>query len=509
MAHPADGEGLAPLPEERGLGRVWVGLLVLGAVLRLWGAFDHDLWIDEYGTQWVVSGSLADAWSRTMEIQGQSPLYYTVAWASSRVFGDGPFGLRLPSLLLGLGILLAVRPVARAILRDERAAVFCVAPFAVSEPLIDYAQDARPYSLAILATLISFGFFARWLDTGSRRALIGYLAATAIAWYGHYLFGPIVAAQVVWYIVATAGRDGWVKRGVLLFAGLALLTAPGFLQFVQLFGRRSELNWIPLPDHLGVAVADLALELLPSAALVSAGTVAALLAYRNGTRRLGDGRAQPGLLIAWLLVPLLLIGIVPLLFDVNVLHLRYASAAVPAACLAVGAVLALPRGPLLRSIVPLVVYLVAAAFGWLGPAYRTNDGHFSFRDVSQPWDRAVDFIVEEWQPGDVLLHRSAFVELDAVVSGEAGPRTAEFARWPIESNLPDEARYDLRPLPYSEDRLDSMGWNLAALEKEGRLWFISRDEVVLRRIVAMAEASSTRRVTRSERFGKLWVVLVE
>src|SRR4051794_31211778 len=40
----------------------------------------RGLWLDEYGTLWVVGGSAAEVSERAYQFQGQSPLYYYAAW---------------------------------------------------------------------------------------------------------------------------------------------------------------------------------------------------------------------------------------------------------------------------------------------------------------------------------------------------------------------------------------------------------------------------------------------
>jgi len=54
------------------------GLLGLGLYLRL-DSLCASLWIDEFGTFWVVEHQLTTTLLRSWQFQGQSPLYYVLA----------------------------------------------------------------------------------------------------------------------------------------------------------------------------------------------------------------------------------------------------------------------------------------------------------------------------------------------------------------------------------------------------------------------------------------------
>src|SRR5688572_1537907 len=89
-------------------------VVVAGILLRLDG-LTSSLWLDEFGTFWVVEGNFATMLERAWVFQGQSPLYYAFPWMSRQVFGDSELALRLPSLLFGCLSVIAVYSSARAI----------------------------------------------------------------------------------------------------------------------------------------------------------------------------------------------------------------------------------------------------------------------------------------------------------------------------------------------------------------------------------------------------------
>src|SRR5688572_19813575 len=74
-------------------------ILALGAMLR-WGPVRESLWIDELHTAWCVSGSLADVAPRAMA-GNQSPVFFWIEWLLTSLFGHNELTFRLPSLIAG------------------------------------------------------------------------------------------------------------------------------------------------------------------------------------------------------------------------------------------------------------------------------------------------------------------------------------------------------------------------------------------------------------------------
>ncbi|MBW2290411.1 MAG: hypothetical protein JRG90_21685, partial [Deltaproteobacteria bacterium] len=81
----------------------FAGVLVLGAWLRIHNFDQPGLWVDEYGTWWVVAANgYAEVAARAWEVQGQSPFYYLIVRGCVDLFGLASWSLRLPSLVFGI-----------------------------------------------------------------------------------------------------------------------------------------------------------------------------------------------------------------------------------------------------------------------------------------------------------------------------------------------------------------------------------------------------------------------
>ena len=80
--------------------RLWIIALGTIAVTQLrFGLITTSFWLDETGTWWIVKDGARVAVRWSLSWSGQSPLFYLIAWFSSRLFGLNEVALRIPSVL--------------------------------------------------------------------------------------------------------------------------------------------------------------------------------------------------------------------------------------------------------------------------------------------------------------------------------------------------------------------------------------------------------------------------
>jgi hypothetical protein len=493
----------APGREQHGV--LLAGVLLLGAWLRLHNFDRPGLWIDEYGSWWVVAADgYAGVAARAWEIQGQSPLYYLILRGVVDLCGLASWSLRLPSLVLGILVPWLGYLATRALFRDRRLGVTAAAALAVHAPLIRYAQEARPYALALALSLASFALFARVLRGSGLAGRAGYVLATAGSFYAHYLFGFALLVQAGYALC----RRSPERRRVLAALGMAgLLAAPGGLQLAQIFGRRHSLDWAPnpasVPDALG-AVLQAFIDPWPLALAVF--TVVLLLAFGARAWR-GDPGDHPGLVLAWLFVPLAVVLLAPAALDVNLLERRYLLFAAPAARILVGLVLAVPRRGPLADALPLGVFIAATIF-WVLLPQHAHTGTFALRK-DQHWDTAVGEMLADYRAGDRVLFSSGYVEMDLLVEGTARPATRAFATWPLMAHVPAGVALPYTPLPFSVSAATRPVLERIAGEAftAPRVWVLGAGPSV-REIAKHGAADPRIRVVRNDRHGSVRLVLL-
>jgi hypothetical protein len=399
---------------------ILVGTAVLGILLRLDG-IGSSLWLDEFGTLWVVEDSLSTAWGRAITFQGQTPFYYTFAWLARQILGESEIALRIPSVIFGLATWTALSAGAWKLFgRRAGESAFILA--AIDPTLVHASADARPYGLAfLLLTLTVVGFIGSCL-TGRRSARALWITAGAGTMWAHYVFYPFVLGIFGAYWTARhlerRYSPGQLGRDLILHFLLVSLAAP---QLVHLLGRRETLDWV----STGYTGGGLIYMTMPYWLALVMGALAAR--KRDEPMRSIIGSLWTCLLLGSLaFVALMIIG-------TNILHWRYMQGAlIVMLLLAAGAVAVLNR---YRGAVCMLVTILL-----LATILRLN--HRIYGTVTQlgfeKWRQATQVLEDELR-GDTLtpvLYRSGFIEEDQLPLGSPVPATRAPLRSPG-SEMPD------------------------------------------------------------------------
>ena len=388
---------------------------VLGLVFRLYG-FDRSLWLDEFGTLWVVESDLSTVISRTLDFQGQSPFYYLLDWLFVSLLGESEFALRLPSLLCGVGTVYAVFELAKT-LRGREAGLVASAFTWLSFPMVESSANARPYALALLMAALMLLGFAKAAVEGSGWGRLLFIVGGAGTFAAHYVLVTVALGPGLAYVFFRDLRKhyGWRKFAVDL-AAMGILVLPTLPYLYSAWNRRAGLVWVHEPEFLaGLALVG-ALLVLACAGLV-AGTLPPM-----GSERLALLRTM------WLSIAAP-VGILSLLaaMGTNLMEERYMSAIlIPGFVLAAEGVLRLPKS---LAIYPWSYWMVWTTLSFAVAAFQ----HGSFSQVGrQDWRAAVshvDELVRE-EPGALVLYRSGFVEDDGRSKGPVSSATLAPLRSP-------------------------------------------------------------------------------
>lgn len=199
-------------------------LTVIAGALRFTHLDLQSFWFDEALTETVIRPSLGDTLDEVRGREATPPLYYSLLWLWSRVFGEGDVALRSFSALLGTAAVPVTYLAARELV-SRRAGLIAAGLVATTPYLIWYSQEARSYALASLLAALSVLFLARGARSGRRRELFAWGITCALLFATHYFGAFLIAAEAAWLL-----RTQGLRRGVLLaFAApalSALLLAP-------------------------------------------------------------------------------------------------------------------------------------------------------------------------------------------------------------------------------------------------------------------------------------------
>jgi len=218
-----------------------LSIIILGLFFRVLEKEPSTLWTDEFATYWVSNTStLSESISRATVTQGQSPFYYILVWSILKIIPESEFALRLISLISSIISIYLIYHIA-LLLFQQRAmdkansstvnsystpslfnipAIFATLIFSLDTTQIYYAQEARPYALAVMFALLSQFYFLKIITFKSsnnnqnspdsiyhsilhffkkqKLIVFFYIISSSLICYTHYIFGTMLLVQNIW-----------------------------------------------------------------------------------------------------------------------------------------------------------------------------------------------------------------------------------------------------------------------------------------------------------------------
>lgn len=222
--------------------------LAIAAVL-----FSRHLFADPYGDEWGHTRPLVTGETFWTDLFSPGvchpPLFFVLArlaWSATHA----DWAMRLPSLIAALATvwlagLLAQKVGGRSLVLPARW-LAALSPF-----VMDFATEARAYSLLLLFATGSVWAFMRMMDSENRRNAILLAAMLTAGMLTHYFFGFLLVFLAVWYTC----RRSRITRSALIGFAPPLLTA-ALLAVLVFFVQRGaasdnlQVDW--MREHLRV-----------------------------------------------------------------------------------------------------------------------------------------------------------------------------------------------------------------------------------------------------------------
>ena len=180
------------------VGWILVGIISLGAVLRLAFLNSHSFWFDEAFSFFLAKLSVNSLITATAA-DNNPPLYYLLLKAWMAV-GEQVWWLRSFSILAGITSIYLIFKVGQK-LTNNRTALLASAIFAWSPLQLYFSAETRMYSLAVLETLLLTWFYLKFKSNHKLIDLV-LLTITAIAGlYTQYYVVLIILAFNLCFII--------------------------------------------------------------------------------------------------------------------------------------------------------------------------------------------------------------------------------------------------------------------------------------------------------------------
>ncbi len=234
----------------------------------------------------MIQPGFAQTMRVVAHIERSPPLYYSLAWLWSKLFGTGEVGLRSLSAVFGTLTVPAAYLAARELV-SRRAGLIAAGLVALNPYLIWYSQEARSYALYALFSAWALCFFARAVRGRGRRSLALWALSSTLALGSHYFAVFLIVPEAL--VLARAVRPRRRALAAIALPGLvgAMLVPLAVAQ--EGAGPANLFRSRPLVVRAGQALLDFVASVEPSPftggwavgavqALAGAGAVALLVA---------------------------------------------------------------------------------------------------------------------------------------------------------------------------------------------------------------------------------------
>ena len=448
-----------------------LSLIVLaGLAIRL-PELGRSLWIDELITDWATSAELTDLVARSW-IANLSPTSFSFAWLSRELLGASESALRLPSLLAGLLLIVALWACFRELEVAPWAALVGCSLAAFDPNAFEYAVTARPVAWVAFGSLLHTLAFLR-IMRGSRTPRsdwIAWVGFHVFCFYLHYTALLALAGQGVYVLLARPQRAGQWKRFAIGVAVIAVLCLPALGHLHYLFTHRGMLGFVPPEDLSGVFSA-----FFPDRYLLIPLLIAGFLPelWERGERSWFDLRALAQrreslrCLVLLYAVPMLLVWALGKLHVVQLSKYRVYCWALPLLLFGMVATLLARRD---RRVIFAVTAVVLMATYYASPLnHYVRYGNFGAIRVN--WRDAIAQVREQAAPGDSVLIDSGLVE-NAWLAADSPPLLRSYLLAPVGGLYPlDPSRLQVAPVSHDLAWLDPEV--RSALAAGGRGWLIA------------------------------------
>ena len=225
---------LFPLPREGWALLALLAIMFLGAALRFYGLGFQSLWGGELAS-WDFGGR--DTISRVVQDGSQPPLYFLILHLARWFIGESEWALRLPSAIAGWLCIPAIYLLGKK-LYSEREGIMAALLVAVLWPTVYYSQEARPYAVLILLSILTSYFWwdlmqsLRYHGELPKREAACYIVCAVLCAYTHYFGLLLVLLQAA--ALAALALDS-LRKVALLYVPVALAYLPWLAGAVNQF----------------------------------------------------------------------------------------------------------------------------------------------------------------------------------------------------------------------------------------------------------------------------------
>jgi dolichyl-phosphate-mannose-protein mannosyltransferase len=213
-------------------------------------AIHAPLWLDETVSYWQIAAGFRQIWARSLLVPS-SPTYLYILWLTNTFFGHKEIILRIPSILAMLIAVSLFFRIAKELFPVDVSLIATVV-FSLNADIAFAALDVRPYAFAILFTNLAILPLLLWIKTGKRPYAILFGIACAGILHFQYLFGTILIAFLLYYVLRRFTSHFYLIDLSISFGCFLVLTLPLASQMANMFHQRGTHVFADAPELLDI-----------------------------------------------------------------------------------------------------------------------------------------------------------------------------------------------------------------------------------------------------------------
>jgi len=219
-------------------------VILVGFFLRLYRLGAPSLWFDELSTAGRIDYPLIQV-IKNLFVSSFPPLYYILMHLWVNIFGVSEITLRFPSLIFSVLSIFFIFKLTKT-LYDEKLGLISALLLSISPYSINYAQEAKMYSMLWFLGILSFYYFYKFTNDPTKRNLFLYILFTTLSIYTLYVGFLFIIVHNICYFIFFEKKQ--TKRWLLGQFFVLLLYLPWIYIFIDNALKRTGITWI-YPTH--------------------------------------------------------------------------------------------------------------------------------------------------------------------------------------------------------------------------------------------------------------------
>ncbi len=396
-----------------------LAILFMGLFLRIYDLENESIWLDEgHSIRWanLNLSQMIEEISVT-----DNPLHLILLHGWINLFGDSEFSTRFLSVVFGFLAIFMIYKVGSLIF-DNDVGIVSALLLGLSVFHIRYSQEARPYSLMVLLTLLSMYFFIKLLKKRNLMLSTGYVLFSVLLMYTHILSVFIIIAQNIYlitlFLLSRGANRPNLKGWILLQVILVGLLSP-WLVTISMLSMMQGVSWVSVPSissiirsfsrYSGSGLLFLFFIILSCASILTYKKVRGSIDWKDVFGSVEGYRWRVSLsnvdriylLLLWLFTPIILPFVISQ-FLTPIYHTRYSMGVSLAFYLLVAK--GIKNISLSKAIKPIVVSLIIIFS-------LVNVWNYYNKVNKEQWREVANYVESNAKPGDIVLFNAGFTQV--------------------------------------------------------------------------------------------------